>query len=85
MDVPCPYESSAVCVAMRICNSLVYLQGAGLLGVYGVALLKSKGYRTVYCTDTNKSRLDIVRRFGASPVLVENGTVDVYFLSKSQI
>ncbi|KAK3733252.1 hypothetical protein QZH41_011094 [Actinostola sp. cb2023] len=44
------------------------IQGAGLLGVYGCALLHEAGYK-VYCSDVNPERLEMVSKFGAIPVL----------------
>ncbi|XP_065175166.1 D-altritol 5-dehydrogenase-like [Sycon ciliatum] len=59
------------------------VQGAGLLGVYGVALLKDRGFATVYCSDVHQGRLETVQKFGATPILsgagnssIEPGSVD---------
>lgn len=51
-------------------------QGAGLLGVYGVALLKEQGFSTVYCSDVHQGRLNIVQKFGAT--IVSAGTSKLY-------
>jgi len=44
------------------------VQGAGLLGVYAVTLLREAGYTTVYCVDVNATRLAMVKDFGGIPV-----------------
>eukprot|EP00744_Colponema_vietnamica_P015081 GILI01021121.1.p1 GENE.GILI01021121.1~~GILI01021121.1.p1 ORF type:complete len:384 (-),score=108.13 GILI01021121.1:357-1508(-) len=46
------------------CNSVV-VQGAGLLGVYTVSVLKSMGVTNIICTDINAARLAQVAKFGA--------------------
>lgn len=43
----------------------VVVQGLGLLGLYGVALARARGARTVIGLDTIESRLEMARRFGA--------------------
>lgn len=43
-------------------------QGAGLLGLYGCALLKEQGYQSVYCSELNTARLSLVEKFGGIPV-----------------
>ncbi len=58
------------------------VQGAGLLGLFGCALLRDKGWRRVVVVDTNSSRLELVQSFGGEPALnsardhVAAGTVD---------
>lgn len=44
------------------------VQGAGLLGIYGCALLKSMGWRRVLVTDRRPGRLVQVAAFGGEPV-----------------
>lgn len=46
----------------------VVIQGAGLLGVYGAALLTEAGVPTVLCTDVDAHRLEIAQAFGAIPI-----------------
>ena len=46
----------------------ILLQGAGLLGAFASAVLKTRGCE-VYCADVNEKRLDMVARFGAIPLL----------------
>ncbi|ROT84171.1 putative L-idonate 5-dehydrogenase, partial [Penaeus vannamei] len=60
------------------------IQGAGMLGMYGAALLKEAGFTKVFCVDVNRSRLGRVAEFGGIPVhpeheeeLVEADSVDV--------
>ncbi|WP_051063466.1 zinc-binding dehydrogenase [Ilumatobacter nonamiensis] len=47
----------------------VLIQGAGLLGIYGAALLRSRGVREVWISDAVASRLDLAAEFGAHGVL----------------
>lgn len=66
------------------CRTAV-IQGAGLLGLYGCALLRSKGVSRVLVVDTEASRLFPVIDFGGEPVLaslrgnVSPGQVDAVF------
>ena len=46
----------------------VVIQGAGLLGLYGGALLKEAGWRRVLVVDRNPARLAFVPRFGGEPL-----------------
>jgi putative phosphonate catabolism associated alcohol dehydrogenase len=43
------------------------IQGAGLLGLFGCALLREKGWRRVVVVDTNVDRLGLVPAFGGEP------------------
>lgn len=66
------------------CRTAV-IQGAGLLGLYGCALLRSRGVARVFVVDTNESRLQRVAQFGGEPVLnslrgtVSPGHIDAVF------
>ncbi len=42
------------------------VHGAGMLGIYATCYLREKGYEGVVVVDTNESRLEIARRFGAT-------------------
>ncbi|XP_071794887.1 L-threonine 3-dehydrogenase-like [Asterias amurensis] len=42
----------------------VLIQGAGLLGMYGCALLHDAGFGKIYCSDLNINRLKMVSLFG---------------------
>jgi putative phosphonate catabolism associated alcohol dehydrogenase len=61
------------------------IQGAGLLGLYGCALLKSRGVERVVVVDTNEHRLALVEAFGGIPAyktaaaLVPAGGADAVF------
>jgi putative phosphonate catabolism associated alcohol dehydrogenase len=44
------------------------VQGAGLLGLYGCALLGEFGWKRVLVTDLNADRLAVAGRFGAEPI-----------------
>jgi putative phosphonate catabolism associated alcohol dehydrogenase len=58
------------------------IQGAGLLGLFGCALLREKGWQRVVVVDPNPARLERVPAFGGEPALnsahdhVAAGTVD---------
>ena len=66
------------------CRTAV-VQGAGLLGLYGCALLRSKGVSRVLVVDTEATRLARVVAFGGEPVLaslrgfIPTGQVDAVF------
>lgn len=66
--------------------SVALVQGAGMLGMYAVALLKEAGYKKVFCVDVKWSRLGTVTKFGATPVhadqeeeLIDSNSVDAVF------
>ena len=42
------------------------IHGAGMLGIYATCYLREQGYEGVVVVDTNESRLEIARRFGAT-------------------
>ena len=47
---------------------MLQFQGAGLLGLYGCALLKEQGFAEVFCSEVNTKRLSMVEKFGGIPV-----------------
>lgn len=47
------------------------IQGDGMLGLYGCALLKELGFEKVYCSGNQKARSDLITKFGAIPL--DNG------------
>ncbi|EDO45577.1 predicted protein [Nematostella vectensis] len=47
---------------------MALIQGAGLLGIYGCALLHEAGYDKVYCSDISSERLKMVSRFAGIPL-----------------
>ena len=51
------------------------IQGAGMLGLYGCALLRAKGVERVIVVDTDSARLELVKQFGGIPALQTAGTV----------
>ena len=61
------------------------IQGAGLLGLYGCALLRARGVGRVIVVETNPDRLALVESFGGEPALrtaadvVVAGSVDAVF------
>ena len=63
------------------CRSVV-VQGAGLLGLYGCALLRERGVEHVFCIEIHERRLGQVRLFGGIPV---DGRPQCYPESRQQI
>jgi putative phosphonate catabolism associated alcohol dehydrogenase len=53
----------------RRCSTAV-IQGAGLLGIYGCALLRARGVARVVVVDTEPARLALAARFGGEPALL---------------
>ena len=51
------------------------IQGAGMLGLYGCALLRAKGVERVIVVDVDPARLELVKLFGGTPALQTAGTV----------
>ncbi len=51
------------------------IQGAGLLGLYGCALLRAKGVERVIVVDTDPERLKLVEAFGGKPALQSAGSL----------
>ena len=68
---------------LRDGGELAVMQGAGLLGLFGCALLRNRGWQRVVVVDTNSARLELVPKFGGEPALISAldkitaGTVDV--------
>ncbi len=64
---------------------IALVQGAGLLGVYTCALLREKGGGTVYVSDLDTTRLQMIERFGGIPIDADavprelDGAVDAAF------
>jgi len=53
------------------------VQGAGLLGLYAcLVLIHIFKVNHVFCMDINKDRLNLVEKFGATPVLGDKSAVD---------
>ncbi|PCJ58321.1 MAG: hypothetical protein COA79_13775 [Planctomycetota bacterium] len=46
----------------------VLILGAGILGIYGCALLHQKGIKEIYCLDISSRRLSMVPSFGGIPL-----------------
>ncbi len=57
---------------MTVVPESVVVQGGGLLGLYGCAILRHRGVKHVYCTEINKSRFGLIERFGATPIDVRD-------------
>ncbi len=81
--VPVPDDLSdclvapANCALATVVNALsalpercerVLIQGAGLLGVYATAWLKSLGVDEIYCVDICPTRLNTISQFGGIPL-----------------
>lgn len=63
------------------CETVV-VQGAGLLGLYGCALLRERGVAQVFCVDPSERRLEHVPLFGGTPIA---GDVAQYTTARQQI
>jgi len=50
------------------------IQGCGLLGIYGCALLHEAGFSKVFCSDINADRLAMVKKFGGIPLQAGQST-----------
>ena len=46
----------------------VLVQGGGLLGLYGCALLRARGVPHVYCTELDHGRFPFIEKFGGTPL-----------------
>ena len=55
-------------------GDMAVVQGAGLLGLYGCALLRMAGWPTVFVVDHQPQRLTAVPRFGGTPVLAADSS-----------
>jgi threonine dehydrogenase-like Zn-dependent dehydrogenase len=58
-------DSCGECVPCRV----AVIQGAGILGLYGCALLHARGLERVIVVDSNPHRLALVQAFGGEPAL----------------
>lgn len=56
---------------------LAIIQGAGMLGLYGCALLRAKGVERVIVVDNNPVRLELVEQFGGEPAFQTAGSLVV--------
>ncbi len=54
----------------------ILIQGAGTSGVYAAALAKTFGFNRIIVTDVMDSRLDFIKRFGATDVINVRGVKD---------
>lgn len=54
---------------------IAVIQGAGMLGLFGCALLRSKGVERVIVVDNDPARLELVEAFGGRPALQTAGTL----------
>ncbi|MEE2888724.1 MAG: zinc-binding dehydrogenase [Planctomycetota bacterium] len=46
----------------------VLIQGGGLLGLYGCALLQEAGVEQIYCTEVDGARRKLIEQFGGVPI-----------------
>lgn len=60
----------------------VVIQGGGLLGMYGCALLRERGVKHIFCVDIQPPRLARVPQFGGIPV---DGRAEKYSRACDQI
>ena len=49
-------------------GSKALIQGDGMLGLYGCALLKTMGFGEIYVTGNQTNRVELIKKFGAIPV-----------------
>lgn len=54
----------------------VVVMGAGMLGIYAVAVLRRRGCREVLITDPDPYRLAMAEKFGGTPLLTESSARD---------
>lgn len=54
----------------------VVIQGAGILGLYGCALLRDRGIDHVFCVDVRPERVAMAARFGVTAVNVQTRDSD---------
>lgn len=82
--IPGPLAATANCALATMVNVVsnvpedarkVVIQGAGALGLFGIALLKERGLAQVLCTDIAPARLALAGAFGAQPVDARNGAM----------
>lgn len=90
-ELPDEFVAPANCALATMVNAtealpepcrVAVIQGAGMLGLYGCALLRARGVERVIVVDTNADRLALVEAFGGEPALntaeglVPKGRVD---------
>jgi len=63
------------------CVSVV-VQGGGLLGLYGCALLRERGVTHIFCVEVSPARLALIPRFGGIPI---DGRPERYPADREQI
>ena len=54
----------------------VVVQGAGMLGLYGCALLRERGVGHVFCVDVNPERVDMAAQFGVTAINLNSNERD---------
>ncbi|MBN2307795.1 MAG: zinc-binding dehydrogenase [Candidatus Hydrogenedentes bacterium] len=76
-NVSDPMAAPINCALATMVNALSYvpapcrtavIQGAGMLGLYGAALLRDRGADAVFCVDVQEGRLELAESFGATPI-----------------
>jgi putative phosphonate catabolism associated alcohol dehydrogenase len=66
-------------------NEKVIVMGAGMLGIYAAAVLRSRGCREVFVIDVNPDRLTVAEKFGASTIsLQEYGIEEITDIIKEK-
>ncbi len=53
---------------MKNNSRTAFIQGDGMLGLYGCALLRELGFSKVYCSGVRSHRSALISQFGAIPV-----------------
>ena len=76
-NIPDTVAAPANCALATMVNAVskidepsksIVIQGGGLLGIYGIGLLKSMGVKRVYCVELNVDRFELINQFGGIPV-----------------
>ena len=86
MAAPANCALATMCAAVERApepRGTAVLQGGGLLGLYGCALLRHRGWKRVLVVESRRERLDWIRAFGGEPVpaslsgTIPEGSVEV--------
>ena len=75
MAVPANCALATMCAAVEglpSAGNVVVVQGAGLLGLYGCALLRDRGWKRVLVVETRRERLSWISAFGGEPVIASD-------------
>ncbi|XP_039274227.2 L-threonine 3-dehydrogenase-like [Styela clava] len=68
------------CGKTNVQDKTALVLGAGLLGIYGCALLRDNGYDEVFCCDIDRNRLKFVSKFGGKAICPEDFLDDEFLV-----